>query len=121
MVKEKKSITDMVDLLRHGATMTQLACPACSSPLFKLTSGRHWCESCKKPVVVVKASESATKATNLIFFNSLESTILTKIQDMNRRIKEENDLDKLEKLAAILSVLLEGLEKINRIKGKKVI
>jgi len=106
----------MTDLLRQGATLTELPCPACSSPLFKLRSGDIWCAQCQKRVIVVKEGESPTKATSSMLLSSLESTLLTKIQEMERRIREA-DIEKLQELGGILSTLLENLEKVRKIKS----
>jgi len=107
----------MTDLLRQGATLTELPCPACSSPLFKLRSGDIWCAQCQKRVIVVKEGESLTKATSSMLLTSLESTLLTKIQEMERRIREEADIEKLQELGGILSTLLENLERVRKIKS----
>ena len=106
----------MTDLLRQGATLTELPCPACSSPLFKLRSGDLWCAQCQKRVIVVKEGESPIKATSSMLLTSLESTLLTKIQEVERRIREEADVEKLQGLGGILSTLLESLERIRRLK-----
>jgi len=47
---------------------------------------------------------------------SLESTILSKIQEVEKKIKEETDFEQLNRLGAILSTLLENLEKVRKIK-----
>ena len=116
MSKDAKDIQTMADLLRQGAALTELPCPACSSPLFKLRSGDLWCARCQKRVIVVKEGESSIEATSPMLLTSLESTILTKIQEMERKIKEENDPEKLQRLGAILSTMLENLEKIRKMK-----
>jgi len=67
--------------------------------------------------VVVKEGETEARATGSVLLSSLESTILTKIQDINRKIKEETGLEQLQRLSAILSTLLENLERIKKIKG----
>jgi len=107
----------MTDLLRQGATLTELSCPACSSPLFKLRSGDLWCAQCQKRVIVMKEGESPTEATSSMLLTSLESTLLTKIQEMEKRIREESDVQKLQALGGILSTLLENLEKVRKIKS----
>jgi len=106
----------MADMLRQGATLTELSCPACSSPLFKLRSGDLWCARCQKRVIVVKEGEPSIGATSPVLLTSLESTILTKIQEIEREIKEEKDPEKLQKLGTILSTLLEDLERIRKMK-----
>lgn len=116
MSEESKHLQTMADLLRQGATLTELPCPACSSPLFKLRNGDLWCAQCQKRVIVVKEGEPPTKATSSIVLTSLESTLLTKIQEVEGRIKEEADVEKLQGLGGILSTLLENLERIRKIK-----
>ena len=106
----------MADLLKQGATLTKHACPACSSPIFKLTSGDLWCASCQKRVVIVKEGEPEPEVTRAPAFSSLESTLMKKIQDLEKQLAEETDLQKLNSLGATLSTLLESLEKIRNTK-----
>ena len=114
--KESKDIQVMADMLRQGATLTELPCPACSSPLFKLRSGDLWCVKCQKRVVVVKEGEPSIGATSPVLLTSLESTILTKIQEIEKEIREEKDAEKLQRLGTILSTLLENLERTRKMK-----
>jgi len=106
----------MADLLRQGATLTELSCPACASPIFKLQSGELWCAKCQKRVIVVKEGETPEEATKPIVLSTLESTVLTKIQEVERKIKDEQDPVQLEKLSATLATLLENLERIKKMK-----
>jgi len=68
-------------------------------------------------VIVVKEGESLTKATASMLLTSLESTLLAKIQEVEIKIKEEADVEKLQELGGILSTLLENLERVRKIKG----
>ena len=117
MSEEPKRIRIMADLLRQKAVLTDLACPACSSPLFRLSKKELWYAQCQKRVVVVKENETEVKSTQPMILDSLESTILTKIQSINLKMMETTDTEQLQKLGTILSTLLEGLEKIKRIRG----
>ena len=116
MSSESNELKSMADLLRSGATLTSFSCPVCSSPLFKLKSGELWCAKCKKRVVVVKEDEGATESIGSILLENLESTLLTKIQDINDLIQDEYDPEKLGRLSSVLSTMLESLERIRRIK-----
>jgi hypothetical protein len=49
-------------------------------------------------------------------FSSLESTILVKIQAIEKQLAEETDAEKLNSLGATLSTLLENLERIRKMK-----
>jgi UPF0148 protein len=116
--KESKTIRIMADLLRQGATLTEHACPACSSPLFKLRSGDLWCASCQKRVIIVKEGEPEPEATDPTFFSNLETTILAKIQEIEKELKEEKDPERLQNLGTTLSTLLKNLEKIRKMKKR---
>jgi len=114
--RDRKDLQTMADLLKQGAALTDLSCPACASPLFKLKTNKLWCAKCQKPVVVVKEGETTTEATRPILLSTLESTVLTKIQDIEKKLKEETDPAQLEKLTTTLASLLENLEKIRKMK-----
>ena len=116
---ESKPLKSMADLLRRGATLTNLACPVCASPLFKLKSGELWCAKCQKQVVVVKEGETPLQAAKPLVLTRLEEKVIAKIEEIEERIKMETDVDKLQKLGAILSSLLENLEKIRRMKERE--
>ena len=116
MSKESKTIKMMADLLRQGATLTEHACPACSSPIFKLRSGDLWCACCQKRIIIVKEGEPEPEVTKAPVFSSLESTILAKIQEIEKQLVEEMDTEKLKTLGATLLTLLENLEKIRNMK-----
>lgn len=116
MSKKSKDIQHMVDMLKQGATLTELACPACASPLFRFKDGELWCVKCEKRVIVVKEGETAEKVVSQARLVALESTILTKIQAIEKRIREEENVEELQKLNAVLASLLENLEKLKKMK-----
>jgi UPF0148 protein len=112
---EEKYVKRMADLLRQGLTLTDLACPACASPLFKLKSGDLWCAKCEKKVIVVKEGEEP-KITSSMVLETMEATLLTKIQEIQNKMQTEQNIEELQKLGKALSDLLENLEKIRKVK-----
>jgi len=116
VAKDSENIKIMADLLRQGATLTEYACPACSSPIFKLKRGDLWCASCQKRVILVKEGEPEPEAKETPVFSSLETTLMNKIGQIEKQLAEEMDPEKLTTLGATLSSLLENLEKIKNIK-----
>jgi uncharacterized Zn finger protein (UPF0148 family) len=106
----------MADLLRQGSTLTELACPACASPLFRLKNGELWCGRCEKKVIVLKEGENEAKAAGSIALENLEATLLSKVQAIQSRIEHEEKPEELQKLNTVLSGLLENLEKIRKTK-----
>lgn len=116
MAKGSKDLQSMADMLKQGATLTELPCPACSSPLFRLKSGQLWCVKCKKRVVVVKEGEQLIERPDSMLLTSLESTLLKKIEEINKKIEQEKNPGQLQKLGTTLSALLENLEKTRKMK-----
>ena len=108
-------IKRMADLLRQGSTLTELACPACASPLFRLKNGELWCEKCQKKVIVVKEGEEL-KIRRSAALDSLEATLMTKVQEIQNKMQNEQNPEELEKLGKTLSGLLENLERTRKIK-----
>ena len=113
---DEKHIKRMADLLRQGSTLTDLACPVCASPLFRLNNGKLWCAKCEKKVIVVKEGEEPTRITGMMALENLEATLLTKVQEIQSKMQGEENLSELEKLSKTLSELLENLEKIRKMK-----
>jgi UPF0148 protein len=120
-MQEKKANTPikrMADLLMQGATLTDLSCPVCSSPLFKLKDGTLWCANDEKKVIVVKEGEEppAPKPTANTTYDKLETILLAKIQDIQGKIEKTENIEELQKLTSALSELLNSLEKIKQMK-----
>jgi UPF0148 protein len=119
--KDDTSIKRMADLLRQGATLTDLSCPACSSPLFRFKDNTLWCEQDQKRVVIIKEDEQTpfqmAPQTNAAY-DKLETTLLTKIQVIEDKIEKTEDIEEVQKLSTALSELLNSLEKVRKIKTK---
>ena len=117
MEKENdKQIKRMADLLRQGATLTDLSCPACGSPLFRLKDGTLWCGKDEKKVIVVKGGEEPPKKTVNSGLDTLEATLMAKVQNLEGKIQSTENVDELQKLTSALSELLDSLEKVKRMK-----
>ncbi len=106
----------MADLLRQGATLTELACPVCASPLFRLKDGTLWCGVDEKKVIIVKEGEELPKSAGNPTMDKLETSLMNKIQQVQSKIEQTDDAEELGKLTTALSELLNSLEKIKRMK-----
>lgn len=118
-LSDNDNLRSMANLLRSGATLTSLSCPVCASPLFKMKSGELWCAHCQKRVVVVRENGEITEALAAPLLDALESTLITKIGELNEKIRDEKEIEYLFKLGEVLSTLLESLERIRRIKSRR--
>ena len=115
--KETTRIKRMADLLRQGDTLTDLSCPVCASPLFRLKDGTLWCANDEKKVVIVKEGEEPPKqAAASTAYDKIEATLLAKMQELQGKIEKTEDLQELQKLSSALSELLNSLEKIKEMK-----
>jgi len=116
--KENTPIKRMADLLIQGATLTDLSCPVCASPLFRLKDGTLWCAKDEKKVVIVKEGEEgpAPKKSASSAYDKLEATLLTKVEDIQGKIEKTENVEELQKLTCALSELLNSLDKIQKMK-----
>ena len=112
------------ELLMQGATLTDLACPVCFSPLFRLKDGTLWCTKDEKKVVVVKGGEempkpkstpAAASASNTAY-DKLEATLMKKVNDIQDKMEKSENPEEIQKLSTALSELLGNLEKIKHMK-----
>lgn len=119
--KESNPIKRMAELLRQGATLTDISCPNCHSPLLRLQDGTLWCGMDQKKVVVVKEGEEPPQAapTKSISgtYNKLEATLNKKIEELQAKIEKTEDVDELQKLTIALSELLNSVDKIKKMKA----
>jgi UPF0148 protein len=119
--KESSSpIKRMAELMRQGATLTDLSCPACASPLLRLQDGTLWCGKDQKKVIVVKEGEEPPKQQTLQnngVYDKLEATLMKKIVEIQDKIEKTEDIDELQKLTVALSELLNSVDKIKKMKA----
>ncbi len=118
--REDNSIKRMAELLRQGATLTDLSCPVCAAPLFRLKDATLWCAKDEKKVIVIKEGQEPPKqsapAQNNNAYNKLESVLMAKISDLQNKIETIQDIDELQKLTTALNELLNSVEKIKKMK-----
>src|SRR3990170_4480427 len=100
---EEKHIKRMAELLRQGATLTDLSCPVCASPLFRLKDGTLWCGKDEKKVIIVKEGEEIPKITGSGPLETLEATLMAKVQDIQGKIQRTENVEELQKLGTALS------------------
>ena len=112
-------IKRMADLLRQGATLTDLSCPVCSSPLFRLQDGTLWCAKDQKKVIIVKEGEEPPQQPGGTAYDKLEATLMSKIDALQAKIEKAEDPDDLQKLSTALSQLLDSLDKARKMKKQK--
>ena len=114
---DKEQVKRMADLLKSGAAMLFEHCPQCGSPLFKIRD-EVWCPTCNKRVIIVKGGEEIPDLSSSTLLSDVEKIVLSKVQEVSQRIKDEEDVSKLEKLGNLLLTWLEVLEKVR--KNKRV-
>lgn len=114
MSSNNEQMKRMTDLLKSGATMIFEHCPECNTPLFKIKD-EIFCSKCNKRVIIVKEGEEDSVASMLLL-DETEKTVLAKIHETNLWVSNEKEPAKLRELGNLLSIWLEALQKIRRIK-----
>jgi len=84
--------------------------------LVRLKNGDLWCAKDEKKVIVVKEGEEPPNVARSTAFDSLEATLMTKMQEIQQKMQREKDVDQLQKLASALNGLLDSLERTRRAK-----
>lgn len=113
MKDDSQYLTRAAELLRSGATMMAQACPACATPLFKL-SEQVVCAKCNKPVIILKATEDEGKILRERTLAATEQTLLKKIREVQSAMEKEQDPAKLAQHTENLSNLLGAIEKLRK-------
>ena len=105
------SIKKMAELLRQGATMLAQGCPQCGSPLMKMDDDVY-CATCDRRIVVVDSQEQVGSQAVKALIPELHETLLKKLKTLNNIIEAENDTEALTKLANLMVLLLQSLERL---------
>lgn len=103
---------NMGELLRKGATMLSESCPECNTPLFRLKDGSLICPMCNKPVVIVPAdADTAGMAQQ----GSIDETLLNKVKEIQGKLEEATEPEKINALLETLMKLLDARERVRKI------
>ncbi|MGY5861229.1 MAG: Sjogren's syndrome/scleroderma autoantigen 1 family protein [Candidatus Thorarchaeota archaeon] len=105
------SIKKMAELLRQGATMLAQGCPQCGSPLMKMGDDVY-CTTCDRRIVVVDSQEQAASQTVKALIPELHEILTKKLKTLSDVIEAESDTEELTKLANLMVLLLQSLERL---------
>ena len=94
--------------------MTSEQCPECNTPLFRV-KGQLMCPRCNKPVIIVREGEEQSTVMTLSILGSLEKTLLLKLQESDKSLREVKDIDEARELGNLLNVWLEAIERLKRV------
>jgi len=110
-----EDVKRMAELLKSGATMLSDICPECGSPLFRI-KGEVFCAKCNKPVVYARATGPQATVSPSHLLDSLEQTVVTKLNEANEFLKSEKDPEKLASYSNLVFGWLSTLEKLRAVK-----
>ena len=117
-----KHIKRMADLLLKGATLTDLACPVCGSPLFRLKeidlhTFRHWKATMEyhktRDILHVQQVLGHRDRRNTLIYINLEKALFQNADD-EFHVKVAQNLDEACKLLEV------GFEHVAEIDGAQV-
>ena len=118
--KSRESARVMSALLLQGATMTRKHCKTCGDPIFR-QEGKEFCPSCKN-------GEQATTGKNVDaqrgqvereergeHLTGVRSAILDKIEDLTKKVEEEEDIQKMKEYLSAIKEATEVLQAMDEI------
>lgn len=114
MGSNNEQMKRMTDLLKSGASMIFEHCPDCKTPLFKIKD-EVFCPKCNKRIIIVKEGEE-DRVAGMLLLDETEKTILAKLHETNLLVSNEKEPAKLQELGNLLTIWLEALQIIRRIK-----
>ena len=105
MTRDKETIKRASELLLAGATMLQLSCPQCGDPIYKLKDGTMECANCMQQVFFERQLSADQKKE----IDQADSPIKKKIDILSKQLEQEEDPDKIIKLAETIRKLKDIL------------
>lgn len=108
----------MAELLKGGAKMLASTCPECGTILFQV-GGDIICPRCNKRIIIAKNSSETEILDGSLVLHQIERTVTKKIDEIQRQLSDKNDPKELVEIATLLSIFLEVLERIKRIRGSR--
>ncbi len=115
MLRRDEVVKKMSELMRSGAVMLDIACPICSTPLFKLRSGEIVCPV-HGSVRVVRSDSEAVEVRSQFVLDRLELLATDRINKILDAVSKEDLEDDEIKLLTYLEKWLEVLERARRLK-----
>ncbi|MHA2265282.1 MAG: Sjogren's syndrome/scleroderma autoantigen 1 family protein [Candidatus Thorarchaeota archaeon] len=104
-------VKKMGELLRRGATLLAQACPQCGSPLLKVGEDVY-CATCDRRIVIVQSEDEVDAQAVKLILPELRETLLTKMKSLNEIIETEDNVEELTKLANLMILLLQAMQKL---------
>lgn len=117
----------MATLLRQGYTMLNQSCPICNNPIFRDKNSENFCPICNRKVVIVEGSTNKEitntnpQNTSPEFKISNPSLVLVgktlseKMEWICQKLKEETQIDTIEKYSIILKNFIKLIKEISKI------
>ena len=111
--KKDTSVKRMAQLLQQGASMLADGCPQCGSPLLKVGEDIY-CAMCDRRIVYASSEEEVESHSVKELLPKLKETLLLKLRTLNELIEKEDDTETLTKLANLMVLLLQALERLKK-------
>lgn len=132
-----KSVKEMANLLRNGATMLNLYCPKCNGILFKLKNQEIFCPNCNRNVKIVKSQDEYSSISDPSLTNQKENVLNDHsdlqnssetffdlnnrfsllIQKLTKMLENVSDLSHIEKILDNIDKTLNIIIKLREMRG----
>lgn len=109
--KKDTSVKRMAQLLQQGASMLAEGCPQCGTPLLQVGDDIY-CAMCDRRIVYASSDEEVESHAVKELLPQLKETLLMKLKTLNDLIEKEDDTETLTKLANLMVLLLQALDRL---------
>ena len=118
--KSRESARIMGSLLLQGATMTRKHCKTCGDPIFR-QEGEEFCPSCRTggqataEKEVDNGKDQSGREGAGTHLTGARSAILDKIEDLTKKVGEEEDIEKMKEYLSAIKEATEVLRVMDEI------
>ena len=123
-----KLVSDMAQELLKGATLTDVICPECDTPLLRNKNGETYCAKCKRPVIMVDSAHPApqqsspptsspnTPTPSTTTLGILQQVLQQKVTELTNLLAQTQDPKTAYQILETIDKLLEVYQKSRQIR-----
>jgi UPF0148 protein len=102
-MNDEEKTKKAAELLLQGAAMLQISCPQCNDPIYRRRDGQMFCVNCQSIIMYEKDSSKHDNEPRTQ--NDTSDPIQAKIEKLAAQLDQEDDPEKIVKIAETIKKL----------------